>query len=270
MGIDRNKLLDESPLLIFPSLAKAIGLNESIVIQQMHYWLNIAKKSGKTGVTYDNKVWIYNTFHQWEEQFPFWSVNTIKRIIKKLESNGLIEIAQLSKNKFDKTNYYTIKYNKYNGLFTHEQNTSHDDTNMIPSEEPNMILHDEPNMIPSEEPNMGPSLYDTENTENNYTKNTENKKNYEFKKNSDEFIKFINELSSLVNIPSKVKLIGEEVFNTITNKQLLKESYITHQLEKGDYAKSFINYMKDFNKFHSKNISPAVPKVENKYVLSCS
>jgi transcription initiation factor TFIIIB Brf1 subunit/transcription initiation factor TFIIB len=92
----------------------------------------------------------------------------------------------------------------------------------------------------------------------------------ESKKNSDEFKKFIEELSRLVNMPSKVKEMGEEIFNTINDKQLLKESYIKHQLEKSDYAKSFVNYMKDFNTFHSKNISPAVPKVENKYVLSCS
>ena len=111
-----------------------------------------------------------------------------------------------------------------------------------------------------------------EDNDNNLINNKEHEqyKKRDENKNSEEFTKFIKELSSLVSIPSKVKLIGEEVFNTITNKQLLKESYINHQLEKHDYAKSFVNYMKDFDTFHSKNISPAVPKVENKYVLSCS
>jgi hypothetical protein len=38
-------LLDEQPLLIMPKLATKIGLNESIIVQQIHYWNEINKKS---------------------------------------------------------------------------------------------------------------------------------------------------------------------------------------------------------------------------------
>ncbi len=34
-----NLLLDEHPLLVMPKLATLIGLNEAIVLQQVHYWL---------------------------------------------------------------------------------------------------------------------------------------------------------------------------------------------------------------------------------------
>ncbi|KPC98057.1 Replication initiation and membrane attachment [Geobacillus sp. BCO2] len=34
-----NLLFDDQPLVILPQLALAIGLNESIVVQQLHYWL---------------------------------------------------------------------------------------------------------------------------------------------------------------------------------------------------------------------------------------
>lgn len=34
-----NLLLDEHPLLVMPMLATLIGLNEAIVLQQVHYWL---------------------------------------------------------------------------------------------------------------------------------------------------------------------------------------------------------------------------------------
>ena len=32
-------IFDESPLVISTTLAKLVGLNSSIIIQQMHYWL---------------------------------------------------------------------------------------------------------------------------------------------------------------------------------------------------------------------------------------
>lgn len=33
-------LINEPPLQVLPTLAKTIGLNEAIVLQQVHYWLN--------------------------------------------------------------------------------------------------------------------------------------------------------------------------------------------------------------------------------------
>ena len=37
-----NLLTQEPPLQVLPSLAVAIGLNEAIVLQQVHYLLNYA------------------------------------------------------------------------------------------------------------------------------------------------------------------------------------------------------------------------------------
>ena len=34
-----NLLIDDYPILVLPKLANEIGLNEAIVLQQMHYWL---------------------------------------------------------------------------------------------------------------------------------------------------------------------------------------------------------------------------------------
>lgn len=36
-------LLDDEPLVILPKLAAAIGLNEAIILQQLHYWLEKVK-----------------------------------------------------------------------------------------------------------------------------------------------------------------------------------------------------------------------------------
>jgi hypothetical protein len=64
-----NLLLDEHPLVIMPSLATKIGLNESIVLQQVHYWLQNKEKGNQN--FHDGHYWVYNTYEQWQAQFPF-------------------------------------------------------------------------------------------------------------------------------------------------------------------------------------------------------
>lgn len=106
-----NLLINEPPLQVLPSLANKIGLNESIVLQQIHYWLAYAKKE------YDGKKWIYKTFEHWHEQdFHFWSERTIQRIFKKLIDIGLLLSKKLAINKYNRVNFYTIDYEKLNAV----------------------------------------------------------------------------------------------------------------------------------------------------------
>ena len=98
-------LINEYPLQVLPSLAKAIGLNEAIILQQIHYWLRHAK------VEHDGKMWIYKTIEKWHEQdFCFWSKDTIKRAISSLKRQDLLLVEQLANNSFDRVNHYTIDY----------------------------------------------------------------------------------------------------------------------------------------------------------------
>lgn len=101
-----NLLYSQQPLVVNPQLAVAIGLNEAIVLQQIHYWAT-RTKSGKV---HDGRVWIYNTYEQWVEQFPFWSQETVKRALTSLRKKGLIDVAQLNKTEHDRTNYYSINH----------------------------------------------------------------------------------------------------------------------------------------------------------------
>ncbi len=104
-------LINEQPLQVIPSLAVAIGLNEAIFVQQLHYFLNISKHK------YEERIWIYNTIDEWCEIFPFWSKKTIQRTIKKLEEMGLIlSTNKLNKMKMDKTKWYSIAYEKIEEL----------------------------------------------------------------------------------------------------------------------------------------------------------
>lgn len=99
-------LIEEPPLQVLPSLAKSIGLNEAIVLQQIHYWIR------KSNNLKDGHKWIYNSMPNWQKQFNFWSLPTVKRVFRSLEKQGLIITANYNKAGFDKTKWYRINYEK--------------------------------------------------------------------------------------------------------------------------------------------------------------
>ena len=103
-------LLNENPLIVMPTLAAHIGLNEAIILQQVHYWL---LKSDKLE---DGRKWTYNSYESWREQFPFWSVATIKRAISSLEKQELLISGNHNKAAFDKTKWYTLNYQKIQSM----------------------------------------------------------------------------------------------------------------------------------------------------------
>lgn len=104
-----SKLLfdHDDVLVINPKLAKAIGLNEAIILQQIHYWI---ENKYCAGHIHNGRKWVYNTVTQWNEQFPFISVSTIKRTMLDLRDKGLIDVEKLSNNGLNHTNYYSINY----------------------------------------------------------------------------------------------------------------------------------------------------------------
>lgn len=111
---DIPKLMDEYPILCYPSLAKALGVNHALVFQQLHFLLAITKKTKQRDKLYnfvDGKWWVYNTAKEWEEDhFPWLHKGTIARIFRDLEKKGLVLSMQSVKNPSDRTKWYTIDY----------------------------------------------------------------------------------------------------------------------------------------------------------------
>ncbi|MDN6063240.1 MAG: conserved phage C-terminal domain-containing protein [Staphylococcus simulans] len=105
-----NLLIDDYPILVLPKLATEIGLNEAIVLQQIHYWLK------KSSHNHDGRLWIYNSYKEWETHFPFWSNATIRRAIASLEKQKLLVVSNYNKAGFDKTKWYSIDYLNLEGV----------------------------------------------------------------------------------------------------------------------------------------------------------
>ncbi|PIC80017.1 replication protein [Sporosarcina sp. P18a] len=98
-------LMNEEPIPLLPSLAMKVGLNAALFLQQLHYRLNISKNIR------EGHKWVFNSYDDWKEEFPFWSLNTIKRITYDLEQKGyLISTSKHNKMKIDNTKWYRIDY----------------------------------------------------------------------------------------------------------------------------------------------------------------
>ncbi len=103
-------LINEPPLQVLPTLAQDIGLHEAIILQQIHYWVEINQKAEKNFK--DGYFWTYNSYQAWQRQFPFWTLRTIKGIIAKLEDQGLLIAGSFNKAKFDRTKWYRIDHKR--------------------------------------------------------------------------------------------------------------------------------------------------------------
>jgi hypothetical protein len=99
-------LIDEPSLQLQPTLAAALGLNEAIVIQQIHYWL----MNEKVGKWIDGRKWVYNTYEEWQGNFPWWCIRTIRRTLDRLRESKILLSRPLNDNPWDQTLWYTIDY----------------------------------------------------------------------------------------------------------------------------------------------------------------
>jgi len=119
--MSRRLLLDENPLILLPTLAAVLGVNEALILQQFNYWIQASKNDWK------GFRWTYNSYTEWRKQFKFLSVPTIGRVIRNLEKKGLVvsEVGPNRKN-FDRTKWYRIDYDKFDELFP-EDTLANDD-----------------------------------------------------------------------------------------------------------------------------------------------
>lgn len=114
-------LFNEEPIVINRLSAKVLGLNEAIVVQQIHYWLNINEKAKKN--FYDGRHWTFNTYEEWQQgNFDFWSISTIKRIFKKLFQEGILIKGRFNKKKYDQTLWVSIDYDRLEEILVAYEN----------------------------------------------------------------------------------------------------------------------------------------------------
>lgn len=113
-------LFNKHPIVLDKNMATIIGVNEAIILQQVHYWLEINRKEGKN--FHEGRYWTYNTYDEWHEQFPFWSKETIKRAFKRLRSMNIIIVDRFNIYHMDRTLWYTIDYDRLKSIMNVSNN----------------------------------------------------------------------------------------------------------------------------------------------------
>lgn len=125
-------LYDEPPLCISPTLATRIGLNEAILLQQVHYWLKIAEQGKQARNFRGGQWWVYNTLADWHIQFPFWSLMTLRRTLESLEAKGIVDSASLSEDRRNRTKWYTVNYRRLEEIANTEAESEQIETSVKP------------------------------------------------------------------------------------------------------------------------------------------
>jgi len=116
--------MDEHVHSFYPSLAERIGLNEAIVIQQIHSWIVTYAKNPKEYTErhwHDGRWWIWNSAPDWHEVLPYLSESTIKRTLHNLRELKIVKTANYNALPIDRTLWYTIDYAAYDKLWSDQE-----------------------------------------------------------------------------------------------------------------------------------------------------
>ena len=121
-----NLLIAENPLMVVPTLAARIGLEESVFIQQIHY-LTLHSRNVKGG-----KRWVYNTYADWLKIFPFLkNEQKVQRVVTKLEQIGLL-ITQKDPIPMNRRKWYRVNYAS-DFLNVEDSDLNVEDSDLIPA-----------------------------------------------------------------------------------------------------------------------------------------
>ncbi|EGW39347.1 DnaD domain protein [Desulfosporosinus sp. OT] len=110
-NVTRLFTLNELSLRLSPALADEIGLNESIILLQLEYWIHISNHF------IEGQRWTYQSVRQMQEKaFSFWSVATISRTVNSLLDKGLIIEGKYNKKSYDNTRWFALNYKELSKL----------------------------------------------------------------------------------------------------------------------------------------------------------
>ena len=150
-------LIHDYPLMVSPKLAARIGLYEAHFLQQIH-WLCEKSKNIR-----DGKAWVYNTYEQWLEHFPFMEKQQIGRIVRKLEKMGvLVTTDEYNRHGLDSTKWYRVNYASpildFSAEADEDSSVNHEDSNLNAEDS---SMNSMGSSVNHEDSNLNPQLPET-------------------------------------------------------------------------------------------------------------
>jgi hypothetical protein len=88
------------------SIATAIGLKESILLQHFYYWYQ--NNQGKSNYEHDGHIWTYNTVSSLNSMFTYLTPREIQTAIAKLIKLEFVITGNYNKMGYDRTKWYAV------------------------------------------------------------------------------------------------------------------------------------------------------------------
>lgn len=108
-------LMDEPPINCYPTLAKELGINKALIMQQLFFLLDVTRRQNTKYNQVDGQWWVYNSYNQWQENyFPWLSIRAIKNHFIELEKAGYVISRQGVKSPTDRRKWYRIDIDAWN------------------------------------------------------------------------------------------------------------------------------------------------------------
>lgn len=145
-------LIDEPPLLVFPSLAALVGTDESLILQQVHF-LSLIVRPDEHGFR-----WVRKAYGEWHQIFSWYSLDTVKRAFRVLEKGEYLLSRMEMRYAADRTKSYRVNYEKLDAV------------------PPRVILHDHEGKLPPPS-GQNASMSSMQNAPSNITRVKNNNKN---------------------------------------------------------------------------------------------
>jgi hypothetical protein len=82
----------------------------AIFLHHINYWVDYNTRMKKN--FHENRHWIYDTLEALHGHFPYWTLDQLRNIIKKLCDKGILIKGNFNQSKYDRTVWYTIDYDK--------------------------------------------------------------------------------------------------------------------------------------------------------------
>lgn len=88
------------------TIATMYGVPEAVMIQHLYFW--IAKNQANGRHFYDGRFWTYSSIEALAKILPYFSAQQIRRLLKKLQDEGILYTANYNKNTWDRTVWYAL------------------------------------------------------------------------------------------------------------------------------------------------------------------
>ena len=215
---------------INPQIASLIGESESILLNQLEYWIS---KCGRDIDNLDGK-WIYNSYKKWSEQFTYWSTSKLRRTIKSLENLGLIKSAKVNSKKWNQTKWYSIDYFEYNKLLENKYSNP-------PSSKPSAIIY---NDVTKSNSNTSEAIVNTKLKNKDLLTTSRLQKTHQIDKNV-----IFTEVTPIINKHVKkspeVCICSKWTNRVVQNEQMLIVSKNNYTKNNSSENKIFVNLAKE-------------------------